>query len=221
MKIRLAIADDDELIRESINIILSKDEDIEIVGLAKNGRELLNLLLNERVDVALVDVRMPELNGVEATLEITKRVDTKVLILSTFDEDEYINLAFKNGAKGYLLKNTNPRKIIEAIKMVHSGSGVIQEEVLEKIKNTLNFGKDESKIDKSLFTERELEIMEAIAEGLSNKEISKKLFISEGTVKNYITTIFQKTNLSHRTQIAIYYLKGGIKSWYLRIKLLN
>lgn len=221
MKIRLAIADDDELIRESLNIILSKDEDIEIVGLAKNGRELLNLLLNERVDVALVDVRMPELNGVEATLEITKRVDTKVLILSTFDEDEYINLAFKNGAKGYLLKNTNPRKIIEAIKMVHSGSGVIQEEVLEKIKNTLNFGKDESKIDKSLFTERELEIMEAIAEGLSNKEISKKLFISEGTVKNYITTIFQKTNLSHRTQIAIYYLKGGIKSWYLRIKLLN
>lgn len=221
MKIRLAIADDDELIRESLNIILSKDEDIEIVGLAKTGRELLNLLVNERVDVALVDVRMPELNGVEATLEITKRVDTKVLILSTFDEEEYINLAFKNGAKGYLLKNTNPRKIIEAIKMVHSGSGVIQEEVLEKIKNTLNFGKDESKIDKSLFTERELEIMEAIAEGLSNKEISKKLFISEGTVKNYITTIFQKTNLSHRTQIAIYYLKGGIKSWYLRIKLLN
>lgn len=209
MKIRLAIADDDELIRESLNIILSKDEDIEIVGLAKNGKELLDLVLKEKVDVALVDVRMPELNGVEATLEITKRVDTKVLILTTFDEDEYISLSFKNGAKGYLLKNTNPKKIIEAIKMVYSGSGVIQDEILDKIKNTLNFENNESNINKCLFTEREFEVMEAISEGLSNKEIAKKLFISEGTVKNYITNIFQKTNLSHRTQIAIYYLKGG------------
>jgi len=210
MKIRLAIADDDELIRESLNIILSKDEDIEIVGLLKNGKELLDFVLKEKVDVALVDVRMPELNGVEATLEITKRVDTKILILTTFDEDEYISLAFKNGAKGYLLKNTNPKKIIESIKMVYSGSGVIQDEILDKIKNTLNFENNESNIDKSLFTEREFEVMEAISEGLSNKEIAKKLFISEGTVKNYITNIFQKTNLSHRTQIAIYYLKGRI-----------
>ena len=210
MKIRLAIADDDELIRESLNIILSKDEDIEIVGLLKNGKELLDFVLKEKVDVALVDVRMPELNGVEATLEITKRVDTKILILTTFDEDEYISLAFKNGAKGYLLKNTNPKKIIESIKMVYSGSGVIQDEILDKIKNTLNFENNEINIDKSLFTEREFEVMEAISEGLSNKEIAKKLFISEGTVKNYITNIFQKTNLSHRTQIAIYYLKGRI-----------
>lgn len=210
MKIKLAIADDDELIRESLNIILSKDEEIEIVGLFKNGRELLEYSLKEEVHVALVDVRMPEMNGVEATKEIAKRLDTKVIILTTFDEDEYIKLAFRNGAKGYLLKNTNPKKIIESIKMVYSGSGVIQDEILDKIKNTLSFDSNESNIDKSLFTEREFEVMEAISEGLSNKEIAKKLFISEGTVKNYITNIFQKTNLTHRTQIAIYYLKGGI-----------
>lgn len=209
MKIKLAIVDDDELIRESLNIILSRDDDIEIVGLFKSGIEFLEYALKEEVHIALVDIRMPELNGVDLTKEINKRLKTKVIILTTFDEDEYISLALKNGAKGYLLKNTNLKKIIESIKMVHSGSGVIQDEILDKIKNTLNLDNKKSKIDKSLFTEREVEIMEAIAEGLSNKEISKKLFISEGTVKNYITNIFQKTNLTHRTQIAIYYLKGS------------
>lgn len=209
MKIKLAIVDDDELIRESLNIILSRDDDIEIVGLFKSGIEFLEYALKEEVHIALVDIRMPELNGVDLTKEINKRLKTKVIILTTFDEDEYISLALKNGAKGYLLKNTNLKKIIESIKMVHSGNGVIQDEILDKIKNTLNLDNKKSKIDKSLFTEREVEIMEAIAEGLSNKEISKKLFISEGTVKNYITNIFQKTNLTHRTQIAIYYLKGS------------
>lgn len=211
MKIKLAIVDDDELIRESLNIILSRDIEIEIVGLFENGRKFLEYGLKEEVDVALVDIRMPELNGVDLTKEVTKRLKTKIIILTTFDEDEYISAALKNGAKGYLLKNTNPKKIIESIKVVYSGSGVIQDEILDKIKNTINFDNKGSNIDKSLFTERELEIMEAISEGLSNKEISKKLFISEGTVKNYITTIFQKTSLSHRTQIAIYYLKGGVK----------
>ena len=151
---------------------------------------------------------MPLVNGVKATLEVSKNTKTKVIILTTFDEDEYIREGIKNGAKGYLLKNTKPEKIIETIKLVNKGIAVIQEEVLTKLSNNIISVKNNNQIDTSLFTERELEVMLAISEGLNNKEISKKLFISEGTVKNYITSILQKTNLTHRTQIAIYYIKN-------------
>lgn len=208
MSIKLVISDDDALIRESLKIILSYDNDIEVVDTFENGKDLVNFILQNDIDIALVDVRMPLINGVKATLEISKNAKTKVIILTTFDEDEYIREGIKNGAKGYLLKNTKPDKIIETIKLVNKGIAVIQEEILSKISNNLISSEDrKEKIDKSLFTVRELEVMKAISEGLNNKEISKKLFISEGTVKNYITSILQKTNLTHRTQIAIYYIK--------------
>ena len=209
MSIKLVIADDDELIRESLKIILSYDNVIEVVDTLENGKDLVEFLLRNTIDVALVDVRMPLINGVKATLEISKNTNTKVVILTTFDEDEYISEGIRNGAKGYLLKNTKPDKIIETIKLVNNGIAVIQEEILNKLSNNLISSIDKKeKIDESIFTERELEVMKAVSEGLSNKEISKKLYISEGTVKNYITSILQKTNLTHRTQIAIYYLKG-------------
>ncbi|CUO84211.1 response regulator transcription factor [Clostridium sp. NSJ-49] len=209
-KIKILIVDDDSLIRESLKIILSSDDKIEVLSTASNGQEAVDYCIKNSVDIALVDIRMPLVNGVKATKEITKRTNTKVIILTTFDEDEYIKEALNYGAKGYLLKNTSPRKIIETIKVVSSGNCVIQEEVLNKITDKLLKvnNKSEKKIDTSLFTERELNIMEAIADGLTNKEISKKLFISEGTVKNYITSILDKTDLEHRTQIAIYYIKG-------------
>ena len=209
MSIKLVIADDDELIRERLKIILSYDNEIEVVDTFENGKDLVEFLLRNTIDVALVDVRMPLINGVKATLEISKNTNTKVVILTTFDEDEYISEGIRNGAKGYLLKNTKPDKIIETIKLVNNGIAVIQEEILNKLSNNLISSIDKKeKIDESIFTERELEVMKAVSEGLSNKEISKKLYISEGTVKNYITSILQKTNLTHRTQIAIYYLKG-------------
>ena len=212
MSIKLVIAADDELISESLKIILSYDKEIEIVDTFENGKELVDFLLKNTIDIALVDVRMPLVNGVKATLEISQKTFTKVIILTTFDEDEYIRAGIKNGAKGYLLKNTKPDKIIETIKIVNKGISVIQEEVLNKLRSNIISNNEEiNRIDKGLFKERELEIMEAIAEGLSNKEISNKLFISEGTVKNYITSILQKTDLTHRTQIAIYYIKGFIK----------
>ena len=207
MSIKLVIADDDSLIRESLKIILSYDKDIEVVDVFENGKDLVDFLLKNRIDIALVDVRMPVLNGVKATLEISNKTETKVIILTTFDEDEYIREGIKNGARGYLLKNTKPDKIIETIKMVNVGIAVIQEEILNKLRSNIKTDREENIIDKNLFKERELEVMKAISEGLSNKEISKKLFISEGTVKNYITSILQKTNLTHRTQIAIYYIK--------------
>lgn len=209
MSIKLVIADDDELIRESLKIILSYDKEIDVVETFGNGKDLVEFLMKNTIDIALVDVRMPLVNGVKATLEISKNTNTKVVILTTFDEDDYIREGIKNGANGYLLKNTKPDKIIETIKLVNNGIAVIQEEILNKLSNNIISSMDKKeKIDESIFTERELEVMKAVSEGLSNKEISKKLYISEGTVKNYITSILQKTNLAHRTQIAIYYLKG-------------
>ncbi|AIY84104.1 bacterial regulatory s, luxR family protein [Clostridium baratii str. Sullivan] len=206
MTIRVVIGEDDNLIRESLGIILGADKDIDVVGIFSNGREVVEFIYKNKADIILLDVRMPVLNGVLATKEIGKVSSAKVIILTTFDEDEYIQNAISFGAKGYLLKNTKPNKIIEAIKMVHAGNSVIQEEVLNKIsKNILS---DNSTKDLSIFTERELEIIKEICKGASNKEISNNLFISEGTVKNYITSILQKTNLNHRTQIAINYLNS-------------
>ncbi|MGV3025391.1 response regulator transcription factor [Clostridium thermobutyricum] len=202
MKINLVIADDDSLIRESLKIILGSYEEINIMGTFSDGLEALKFINENDVDIAVLDVRMPNLNGVETIKEI-RNEKTKSIVLTTFDEDEYIEKALKYGAKGYILKNTEPKQIIETIKMVYRGKSVIQEEVLEKIKYGLSI---EEKEDLSKFTQREIEIIKEITNGLSNKEISKKLFISEGTVKNYITSILQKTNLDHRTQIAIKYL---------------
>lgn len=202
MKINLVIADDDSLIRESLKIILGSYEEINIMGTFSDGLEALKFINENDVDIAVLDVRMPNLNGVETIKEI-RNEKTKSIVLTTFDEDEYIEKALKYGAKGYILKNTEPKQIIETIKMVYRGKSVIQEEVLEKIKYGLSI---EEKEDLSKFTQREIEIIKEITNGLSNKEISKKLFISEGTVKNYITSILQKTNLEHRTQIAIKYL---------------
>lgn len=206
MAIRLAICDDDALIRESLKILLPLKGDIEVVGEAENGQEAIDLCTNNEVDVALIDIRMPVVNGVEAVREIVKRTNTKCLILTTFDEDEYVNDALDYGAKGYILKNNSPEQIVDSINSVFNGTIVMNEAVLGKIqgreiKNVFN---------KYEFTDREKDIIEAISEGLSNKEISSKLFISEGTVRNYITGILDKTGLEHRTAIAVNYLKGNL-----------
>jgi DNA-binding NarL/FixJ family response regulator len=208
MSIRLLICDDDALIRESLRIILSMDEEIDVIDVAENGLKALDICVKNIIDIVLLDIRMPLMNGVEATREIINKTKSKVIILTTFDEDEYIKEALNNGASGYILKNNPPEKIINTIKLVASGNNVMEESVFNKFKENMSY--DEEKIDTSLFTERELEIIRAISEGMSNKEISGKLFISEGTVKNYITNILNKTGLSHRTQIAIYYIKGKI-----------
>lgn len=208
MEIKVLIADDDVLIREGLKIILSLDQDFEIVACVGNGLEAVEFCTLNQVDVALLDVRMPVMNGVFATKELCAKTHTKPLILTTFDDQEFITEAIKFGAKGYLLKDTPPDKIKSAIRLVHGGNTVMQDVVLGKLIDGLET-KKRSTIDKSLFSERELEIMELIAKGLSNKEIAKQLYLSEGTAKNYITSILNKTGLEHRTQVAIYYINGG------------
>ncbi len=208
MKIKVLVADDDALIRDGLNIILSADGRFEIVKCVENGLEALQICQTEAVDVALLDVRMPVMDGLQAARAISEETATKVLILTTFDDDDFITKAVKNGARGYLLKNSPPTRIMDAIKLVHEGGIVMQDTTMEKLKEMLGDRKT-SGIPQGLLTERELEIVKLISNGHSNKEIAKELFMSEGTVKNYITAILDKTGLEHRTQIAIYYLTGN------------
>ena len=206
MSIRVLICDDDSLIRESLKVLLPLKGDVEIVAVAENGEKAVSICTTEEIDVALLDIRMPKMSGVEAVKEIAGKTDTKCLILTTFDEEDYINEAIEYGAKGYILKNSTPDQIVQSITSVYNNTIVMNENVLNKFqgKNSL------PKFTKYDFTEREKDIIIAISEGLSNKEISKKLFISEGTIRNYITMILDKTDLEHRTAIAVNYLKGNL-----------
>ncbi len=206
MSIKILICDDDSLIRESLKILLPLKGDIEVIGEASNGREAIHFCSENEVDVALIDIRMPEVNGVEAVREIVKNTKTKCLVLTTFDEEDYINQALLYGAKGYILKNSSPEQIVNSIISVYNNTIVMNENILDKL-----YGKEaKPEFNKYDFSDREKEIIKAISEGLSNKEISSKLFISEGTIRNYITVILDKTGLEHRTALAVNYLRGNL-----------
>ena len=211
-KIKVMIADDSDFVRDGMKIILDVDDDFEVLGTASNGRELIKLAENNRPDVILMDIQMPEMDGIEATRHIVERDLGKVLILTTFDDDELVQQALKNGAKGYLIKNHTPEHLKQMIKSVFNGTGVMEESILQTLAgragNTEDRTPQSDGFDPSGYSERELDIVRAVAEGLSNKEIAAKLYISEGTVKNYITNILAKENLSHRTALAVYYLTG-------------
>lgn len=204
MNIRVLIADDDPLILEGLEIVLNRDEDIEVVKAVSNGAEAVDFCKQHKVDVAMLDIRMPRLNGVEAAKEITSNSETKVIMLTTFDEDNLIHQAIQNGAKGYLLKGKSTDEIKNTIKMVHLGNTVFQESIFSRF----NTPQHSTSLDLSLCSEREIEIIKLISDGLSNREISDHLCLSQGTVKNYISAILSKLNLKQRTQIAITYLKS-------------
>lgn len=203
---KVLIVDDDALIRDSLKIILDLEEDIEVVGCAKNGQEAFEFCKNNDVDVVLMDIRMPVCDGVLGTKmikELNKSI--KILILTTFMDDEYIYQALKNGAEGYILKNQSSDSIIESLRAVFKGNVVFEREVAKVL--TRIKPKKKSYDDYGL-TEKEFQILKYIGEGLSNKEISQKLYLSEGTVRNYITTLLDKLNLRDRTQLAIFYIKN-------------
>jgi len=209
LKIKVLIADDDKIVRDSMKIILEMDKDIEVVGTAANGDEAFEFCMKNNVDVVLMDIRMPVCDGVLGTKKIKEVFkDIKVIILTTFSDDEYILEALKNGASGYLLKNISPDKIMEDIKVVFNGNMLIHPDVAYKVAEMLN-KEEKNDFSKYGLNEAEVKIMELISKGLTNKEISEIMFLSEGTIKNKISDILSKLNLRDRTQIAIFYLKGG------------
>jgi DNA-binding NarL/FixJ family response regulator len=210
MAIRVLLADDDELIRSSLKIILEMDREIQVTGTCANGDEAYRKVLAEPgIDVILMDIRMPVCDGVLATKKILElRPEVKIIILTTFDDDEYIFEALKNGAKGYLLKNVSPDRIMEAIKVVYNGSMLIHPDAAQKLSGMLRKGRAPL-LESYGLHDVDINIVKLISDGCTNKEIADKVFLSEGTVKNKISEILDKLQLRDRTQIAIFYLKGG------------
>ena len=214
--IKLLLADDQDILTEGLKLILGAEEDIEIVGTANNGKKAYELCRIRKPDVVLMDIQMPEINGVEATAMIKKEFpQIKIIVLTTFNDDKYIYDALKNGASGYLLKDTSPIEILKAVRTVYKGGALIQSEVAVKLIDKFSQLAKET-VDKhidpraELLTDREIEICRLIAEGKNNKEISEELFLSQGTVKNHITKVLLKLDLRDRTQLAIFTINNDL-----------
>lgn len=209
--IKVLIVDDEKLIREGLKILIGSFPDINIVGTACDGEEAYNFCTSTEVDLVLMDMRMGEKDGVLGTKLINEyNPSIKVLILTTFKDSEYIREALKYGASGYLLKDSSPEKIYEAIKASISGNVVIEPEIASQILSSSSINNISVDLSKYELSDREISIIKLIADGLSNKEISEKLYLTEGTIKNNITTILSKLALRDRTQIAIFAFKNGL-----------
>lgn len=212
--IKVIIVDDQDLIVQGLSMILSNEEDIEVVGVASNGLEAVKICNQVAVDVVLLDIRMPVMDGVEATLKIKEKYEqTKIIILTTFNDDAYIFGSLKNGASGYLLKDATPDEIIDAIRKVYSGGTLINPEVATKVVEKLTTADYEAfRCDERVerLTEREKDICHLLAEGMNNKEIGELLYISEGTVKNNITRVLDKLEFRDRTQLALFAVKNRL-----------
>jgi DNA-binding NarL/FixJ family response regulator len=201
--INILIADDDFIIREGLKMLLSSQPDFHIIDTAENGRQAVTKCRENTVDVAVLDIRMPEMNGIEAAQFLLTENLARPLLLTTFDEEDFIIQALKLGVGGYILKNSPPERIFNAIRTVSTGGNVFQEDVLQYIRGRVGGGKKQIF---ALLSQREQEIVELIAKGLSNQEIADQLYLSNGTVRNHISAILEKTGLEHRTQIAVKYL---------------
>ena len=215
--IKVLIADDQELIRQSLEIVLSTKEGIEVTGTAKDGREVIRCIRKEKPDVILMDVRMPEMDGVQCT-EIIKEnyPQIKIIILTTFDDDEFVFSAQKHGASGYLLKGISMDDLEEAIKTVVQGGSMINPDVATKVvelfskmaQSNFDMMIDAKNVEDLNETERK--VTHLVGCGMSNKEISGKLSLSEGTIRNYLSSILNKLDLRDRTQLAIWEVQNGI-----------
>lgn len=207
--IKVLIVDDQNLIREGLSMMLSLYKDILVVGEATNGKETIEMMKKKEIDLILMDIRMPIMNGVESTRIIkTEYPDVKVLILTTFNEDEYIFQGLENGADGYLLKDISSEELVNAIRTVYEGNILLQPDVAKKVVGAMRDRENTSKSYEEInslttLTQREIEISRLVADGKSNKEISAILFITEGTVKNHLTRILDKLNVRDRTQLAL------------------
>ncbi|MGB3701505.1 MAG: response regulator transcription factor [Anaerolineales bacterium] len=210
--VRVLICDDQAVVCEGLEMILDADPDIEVVGLAYDGSEALELLASTRPDLVLMDLKMPVMNGIHATREIKKRnADIKVLVLTTFGEDEWVFDAVRSGADGYLLKGTPRDKLVSAVKGTAAGEAHIDPEVGGRLLAQVaqNPAHQDSTVAADL-SDRELDVLKLLAQGLTNAEIAERLFLTRGTVRNYVSAILSKLNVEDRTQAAILAIRHGL-----------
>jgi DNA-binding NarL/FixJ family response regulator len=231
--IKVLVVDDQQIIREGISTILEYQPGLEVAGKAINGQEALELALNLKPDVILMDVRMPVLNGVEATARLVQQLPgCKILMLTTFDDEEYVIEALKAGAMGYLLKDIPGKQLAQAIRAAHEGLYQLGPGVASKLMSGLNKSKEVTgpmvllsematpapNLSTSIttthrkfdLTERELEILKELARGATNREIAEQLFLAEGTVKNHVSNILTRLGLRHRTDAALFARKNEL-----------
>lgn len=204
---RVLIIDDDNLVCASLKTILEADSEISVIGTGSNGRQAIELFEQFRPDVLLMDIRMDTMTGLEAGEYLLKHYPNgRILYLTTFSDDAYIIKALRIGAKGYLLKQ-NFESIVPALKAVNMGQSVFGDEIITKLPTLIQGGTEASFTSFGL-TGKEIQLLSRIADGLSNKEISEVLYLSEGTVRNYISILLEKLHLRDRTQLAVFYYKN-------------
>lgn len=214
--IKVLIADDQELIRQSLSIILGLKEEISVVGGVGDGTEVLEFIAKEKPDIILMDIRMPTMDGVECTKIVKEKYpEIKIIVLTTFDDDKYVFSALKYGASGYLLKGISVDELEKAIHVVYSGGAMINPEIASKVvelfsemaQQNYDVMIEAENIEK--INDMEWDIIKDVGHGMSNKEIADHIGLTEGTVRNYISTILKKIRLRDRTQLAIWEVQSG------------
>ena len=211
--IRLLIADDHSIVRKGIKVLVATEKDMQVVGEAENGAEAVEKAAALCPDVILMDIVMPGMDGIEATRRITaERPESRILVLTSFAADDKVFPAVKAGALGYLLKDSTPEDLVEAIRQVHRGEPSLEPSIARKVLQELSHPGGSGKQTADPLTERELEVLRLIAQGLSNKEIAAKIFVAEWTVRSHVSNILGKLHLASRTQAALYALRSGLAS---------
>ncbi len=215
--IRVVIADDIQILRQGLRAILSQDPEIEVVGLAADGKEALELCRTLHPDVVLMDMRMPEYDGSWGIRRIRQQCPkTRILVLTTFDDEETVDAAVSSGADGYILKEMEDEKVIQSVKAVCAGMQIFGRSVFEGMRRQMNPARTPVPADEKLaekiagLTDRDRDIMRCVAQGMDNKEIAAKLYLAEGTVRNNISRVLEKLELKDRTQLAVFTVKNRL-----------
>jgi len=211
--IRVALVDDQEIVRRGIGMVLGLEADIEVVAEAADGRAAVELVANTEVDVVLMDVQMPEMDGLAATRAIGEADGPPVIILTTFERDEYIFEALRSGASGFLLKNAPPEDVIDAVRVVTSGEALLSPSVTRRVISafaTQPAPPAAEPEELGFLTERERDVLAKVADGLSNAEIAEALFVGEATVKTHVSNILSKLHLRDRVQAVVFAYRHGL-----------
>ena len=209
---KIVICDDQDIVRDGLELLLKLESDIEVVGIATDGAEAVEMVEKEKPDLVLMDLKMPVMNGVDATREIkAKWPSVKVLVLTTYGTDEWVFDAIRAGASGYLLKDAPREGVLSAIRGTVEGKTYVDPSIAGKLLNEVSSVKKKpATLITSKLTEREVEVLTLVARGLSNEDIAKKLFLSEGTVRNHVSSIVAKLGVSDRTQAALIAVQHGL-----------